>query len=60
MNEFFAVLIKFESAKLVMTYLLCFILLRGRKTKNAYFNRKINEKPQKYSIISKKTYLSEK
>ena len=28
MNEFFDVLIKFEFAKLVMTYLLCSILLR--------------------------------
>ena len=43
MNEFFAVLIKFEFAKLVITYLLCFILLRDtvEKLKMPIFTEKL-------------------
>ena len=59
MNEFFYVLINFEFAKLVITYLLCSILLRDtvEKLKMPIFYRKVNEKPQKYSIISNKRIL---
>ena len=43
MNEFFDVLIKFEFAKLVITYLLCFILLRDtvEKLKMPIFTEKL-------------------